>query len=66
MGYSEAVKRKFPGDTNEKKRREELWGKIADAYERGGEDTIKSVLLGEAEGIYTEFDRLLRELRKKL
>jgi hypothetical protein len=66
MDHRETVKNKIAGDTTVKRRREELWEKVAEAYEQGGGDSIKSILFGEADGICTEFDGLLRELRKKL
>jgi len=66
MNYSEAVKGKIPGDGNELDRRKDLWSKIDGAYEQGGEDAIKSVLIKSSDSVTEEFDKLLKQLREKL
>jgi len=66
MNYKEAVKRKITGGANEVNRRKDLWSKIDDAYEQGGEDAIKSVLIKSSDSVTEEFDKLLKQLREKL
>jgi len=66
MNHKEDVKGKIIGKGNELDRREELWEKIDSDYERGGEDTIKSVLIEESRSITKKFDELLKKLREKL
>jgi len=66
MSYKEAVERKITGEANELSRCKELWRKIVNAYEHGGEDAIKSVLIEHGKSLTKEFDQLLNQLRKKL
>jgi len=66
MDYKEAVERKITGEANELGRCKELWRKIVNAYEHGGEDVIKSVLIEHGNSLTKEFDKLLNQLRKKL
>jgi len=66
MNYKEAVEKKITGEANELDRRSELWGKVNSAYEQGGENTIKSVLIKDSDGIIDEFNELLEQLREKL
>ena len=66
MNHKEQVKGKITGKGNELDRRKELWEKISSAYDIGGEDAIKSVLIQDSDSISQEFDKLLRRLREKL
>ncbi|MFQ6052427.1 MAG: hypothetical protein ACE5K4_12155 [Candidatus Hydrothermarchaeota archaeon] len=66
MNYKEAVERKITGEANELSRCRELWRKIVIAYEHGGEDAIKSVLIERSKSLTREFDKLLNQLRKRL
>ncbi len=66
MNHKEQVKGKITGKGNELDRRKDLWSKIDNAYERGGEGTIKSVLIEHSNSITMEFDKLLKQLREKL
>ena len=67
MDYKEAVERKIRGEGSELDRRKRLWGQIADANRRGGENSVKSILIEEyGDRIAEEFARLLEQLRKKL
>lgn len=66
MNYSETVKGKILGEGNELDRRKDLWSKIDGAYEQGGEDAIKSVLIKSSDSVTEEFDKLLKQLREKL
>lgn len=66
MNYKEAIERKINGEAAELDRRRELWGKVVSAYEQGGEDAIKSVLIKHSDGIIDEFNKLLEKLRKEL
>jgi alpha-glucuronidase len=66
MGYKEAIEAKFTGQTNELVRLRETWTEIVNAFEKGGEDSVKSVLNGRADKITDEFMELLEQLRKKL
>ena len=66
MDYSEAVKGKIPGQGNELERRKKLWGEIDNAYESGGDDAIKPVLIEYSDHITSEFHKLLKKIREKL
>ena len=66
MAYKEAVREKITGEADGLDRRRELWAKIAQAYEQGGADTIKSMLIESGDSISKEFSELLNQLRKKL
>jgi len=66
MDYKEAVERKITGEANELGRCRELWRKIVNAYEHGGEDAIKFALIEHSKGLTKEFNKLLNQLRKKL
>jgi len=66
MNHRENVQGKIIGDGNELDRRKDLWIKIDNAYEHGGEDAIKSVLIKISDSITEEFDKLLKQLREKL
>ncbi len=66
MNYKEAVEKKITGETDELERRKELWGNIDNAYEKRGEEGIKSVLIKSSDSITEKFDKLLKALRKKL
>jgi len=66
MKYNEGVKSKIKGEANEDNRRKELWVEIDDAYGQGGEDVIKSVLIGHSNSITGRFKELLEQVRKKL
>ena len=66
MNYNEAVQKKITGEATESDRRKELWEKILNAYEQSGEDAIKSVLIKRSDTITQEFDKLLKQLGKKL
>jgi hypothetical protein len=66
MRYKEAVEGKLTGGTNDLIRLKEIWKEIVNAFEEGGEDSIKSVLNGRADKITNEFKELLEQLRKKL
>lgn len=66
MNYKEVIERKITGEADELDRRRELWGKVVSAYEQGGEDAIKSILIKHSDGIIDEFSKLLEQLRKNL
>lgn len=66
MSYKEAVERKITGEPNQLGRCSELWRRIVNAYEHGGEDAIKSVLIEHSKSLTREFDELLNQLRKRL
>ena len=66
MNYSESIKSKVTGEADEGNRRKELWLEIDDAYGRGGEDAIKSVLVEHSDSITGGFKELLEQVRKKL
>jgi len=66
MRYKEAVEGKLIGGTNDSIRIKELWKEIVNAFEEGGEDSVKGVLNGHADKITSEFKELLEQLRKKL
>ncbi|HEX9831224.1 MAG TPA: hypothetical protein VGA94_06005 [Thermodesulfobacteriota bacterium] len=66
MIYREVVENEIEGEDEELKRRKKLWGKISEANERGGVDTIKDILTGEGEIITDEFEKLLEKLKEKL
>ena len=66
MNHKEQVKGKIPGLGNELERRKKFWGEIDNAYELGGEGTIKSVLIEHSNSITMEFDKLLKQLREIL
>ncbi|MFQ5836031.1 MAG: hypothetical protein ACE5HR_08960 [bacterium] len=66
MSYKEAVERKITGEANDLGQCRELWRKIVNAYEHGGEDAIKSVLIEHSKSLTKEFDKFLNQLRKKL
>lgn len=66
MNYKEAAEKKITGEVGELDRRRELWGKVVSTYEQGGEDSIKSVLTNNSDGIIDEFNKLLEQLRGKL
>jgi len=66
MNYKEAVEAKITGETNNLNRRKELWKEIVNAYNEGGEDSIKEVLSQQADEITREFEELIEQLRKKL
>ena len=66
MNHNEQVKGKITGKGHELDRRKDLWSKIDNAYKRGGEGTIKSVLIEHSNSITIEFDKLLKQLREKL
>ncbi len=66
MNYKEAVEKKITGEADELERRKELWGNIDNAYDKGGEDGIKSVLIKSSDSITEKFDKLLKAIRKKL
>jgi len=66
MNYEEAVEKEIEGDGEELERRKILWKKIVDSNEKGGADTLKSVLISEAENITNEFETLSEKLNKLL
>lgn len=66
MNYKESVKRKIIGEADELDRRKELWERIVNAYEQGGEDAIKSILIMSSNSVTEEFNKLLKQLREKL
>lgn len=66
MNYKENVEKKITGEGNELNRRKELWEKIINAYEQGGKDAIKSVLIKESDDLMNKFNNLLEQLNKKL
>lgn len=66
MNYNESVERRIPGEGNQLVRRKELWAKIDSAYNKGGENGIKSVMLKQSNSMTKEFDELLRQLKAKL
>lgn len=66
MNHKEKVKGKIPGGADELDRCKELWGKIDNAYESGGDDAIKSVLIEYSDHITSEFHKLLKKIREKL
>lgn len=66
MNHKEAVRRQIPGEGNELSRRKALWERIDNAYEQGGEEAIKAVLVDKSDSVTKKFDELLGQLRKKL
>jgi hypothetical protein len=66
MSYKEAVERKITERASELGQCRELWRKIVNAYDHGGEYAIKSVLIERSKSLTKEFDKLLNQLRKKL
>ena len=66
MNYKEAVERKITGEASELSQCRQLWREIVNAYEHGGEDAIKSVLIERSRSLTREFDKLLNQLRKRL
>lgn len=65
MGYRKAVEEKIAPD-DESGRRIRLWKDLADAYERGGREAIKSALSKRLDGMAKEFNDLVRKLKEKL
>ena len=61
MNYKEIIERKI-----EEERSKALWGEIATAYEQGGEQGIKFVLVKKADEIVNKSQNLLKQLREKL
>jgi len=66
MSYKEAIERKLAGEPNELLRLREIWTEIVNAFEEGGEDSVKSALNRRANRITNEFRQLLDQLREKL
>lgn len=66
MDYQEAVEKEIEGDQDEIKRRKEIWGEIADSYEKGGENAISDTVTNESKSITKEFNNLLKKLEKLL
>jgi len=66
MNYREAVEKKLIGEMEEVARLKDLWGEIVEAFEEGGEDSIKSVLSKRVDEINKNFKGLLDNLRKRL
>lgn len=66
MNYREAVEKKLVGEMEEVTRLKEIWGEIVNAFEEGGEDSIKLVLNTRMEKINKKFKELLEQLRNKL
>ena len=66
MNHRENVQGKIIGKDNELDRRKELWGKIDNAYESGGDNAIKSVLIEHSDHITIEFHKLLKKIGGKL
>lgn len=66
MNYREAVENEIEGDEDEKSRRKRLWQEIADSFEHGGEYSGMSTLNEKGEGLTKRFEKLLKELDKRL
>ena len=66
MSYRDAVAKRIEGDRDALNRRRKLWEEIASAHEKEGEDGVKSVLVKRSSGITQKFNRLLRDLERKL
>ena len=70
MNYKEAVAKRIIEQSDELERRlderKQLWDDIVNAYEKGGEDAIKSVLIERSKRITEAFSRLLIQLEGKL
>lgn len=66
MSYRDAVAKRITGDGDALNRRRKLWEEVASAYEKEGEDGVKSVLVRRSSGITQKFNRLLRDLEGKL
>ena len=67
MNYKEVVEVKITGETtNNLNQRKELWKEIVNAYNEGGEDSVKEVLSQQVDEITEEFKTLLARLREKL
>lgn len=66
MNYKEGVGNRIAGDADALGRRKDLWQEIVSAYEKEGEDGVKSVLMKRSCIITEEFNKLLRRLEDKL
>ncbi len=66
MNYKEGVGNRITGDADTLGRRKELWEEIVSAYEKEGEDGVKSILSKRSCSIAEEFSKLLRRLEEKL
>ncbi len=66
LNYKEAVEKQLSEDADEQKRRKLLWEDIVAAYDRGGEDEVKSALTAHAEKITKDFKEMLNQLMKKI
>ncbi|TET71190.1 MAG: hypothetical protein E3J56_06940 [Candidatus Aminicenantes bacterium] len=66
MSYKEGVGSRITGDANALGRRKEFWQEIVSAYEKEGEDGVKSILSKRSCSITEEFSKLLRRLEEKL
>ncbi len=66
MNYKEGVGNRIAGDADALGRRKDLWQEIVSAYEKEGEDGVKSILSKRSCSITEEFSKLLRCLEEKL
>ena len=66
MNYKEGVGNRIAGDADALRRRKNLWQAIVSAYEKEGEDGVKSILSKRSCSITEEFSKLLRRLEEKL
>lgn len=66
MNYKEGVGNRIAGDADALGRRKEFWQEIVSAYEKEGEDGVKSILSKRSCSITEEFSELLRRLEEKL
>ena len=66
MNYKEGVGNRIVGDADALGRRKEFWQEIVSAYDKEGEDGVKSILSKRSRSITEEFSKLLRRLEEKL
>ena len=65
MNYKEGVGNRITGDADALSRRKEVWEEIVSAYEKEGEDGVRSVLMKRSCIITEEFNKLLRRLEER-
>lgn len=66
MELKESVSVCIRGVQEEQERRNDLWNAIVGAYEMGGGDGIKSLLVQRAEDLSTRFSKLIENLSEEL
>lgn len=65
MNYKEGVRNRITGDADALSRRKKVWEEVVSAYEKEGEDGVRSVLMKRSCIITEEFNKLLRRLEER-